>query len=88
MSQLKDVLVLSVRKGFWASSETEAFPRRLYVRDSLRRRHNLLGDIELTLQNVSVEDSVTDGENTCRTWRCGWISQCYSAAIAGSTPVA
>lgn len=50
MSQLEDVLVLSVRKGFWASSEAEAFPRRLYVRDGLRRRHNLLGDIELTLR--------------------------------------
>jgi glycosyltransferase involved in cell wall biosynthesis len=50
MSQLKDVLVLSVRKGFWASADAEAFPRRLYVRGSLRRLHNLLGDIELTLR--------------------------------------
>lgn len=50
MSRLENVLVLSVRKGFWASPEAEAFPRRLYVRDSIRRRHNLLGDIELTLR--------------------------------------
>jgi glycosyltransferase involved in cell wall biosynthesis len=50
MSQLKDVLVLSVRKGFWASSDAKAFPRCIYVFDGLRRRHKLLGDIELTLR--------------------------------------
>lgn len=47
---LSDVLVLSVREGFWASSDADAFPRCIYVLDSLRRCHNLLGDIELTLR--------------------------------------
>ncbi len=32
LSELDDVLVVTVRKSFWASSEAERWPRRLYAR--------------------------------------------------------
>jgi glycosyltransferase involved in cell wall biosynthesis len=47
---LDDVLVLTVRKGFWASSESEIFPRRLYTATIRGPSHSLVNSGALLLR--------------------------------------
>lgn len=49
---LDDVLVVSVRKSFWASPEAEVFPRRLYARVFYGHSTNLLNSALVFLGGV------------------------------------
>lgn len=50
MSGLDDVLVVTVRKSFWASPEAEAFPRRLYARVLWGHSSGRLNSLLVTLR--------------------------------------
>ena len=49
---LRDVLVVTVRKSFWASPECEVFPNRLYARTVWGHSTNLLNTTVLGIQTV------------------------------------
>ncbi len=48
--RLDDVLVVTVRKSFWASPEAEAFPRRIYARVFYGHSTNLLNSLVVSLR--------------------------------------
>jgi glycosyltransferase involved in cell wall biosynthesis len=47
---LEDVLVVTVRKSFWASPEAQAFPRRIYARVFYGHSTNLLNSLVVALR--------------------------------------
>jgi glycosyltransferase involved in cell wall biosynthesis len=49
---LDDVLVVTVRKSFWASPEAEAFPHRIYARVYYGHSSNLLNAVVVTLRGL------------------------------------
>ena len=51
---LDDVLVVTVRKSYWASCEAEAFPRRLYEWILCGRSTNLLNSVVITARALVV----------------------------------
>jgi len=52
MKSLDEVLVLTVRKGFWASSESEIFPNRIYARIITGYSQNFLNSFLIALRGL------------------------------------
>jgi glycosyltransferase involved in cell wall biosynthesis len=50
---LEDVLVVTVRKSFWASQEAEAFPRRIYARVYYGHSTNFVNSLVVTLRALT-----------------------------------
>jgi len=51
-SRLEDVLVITVRKSFWASKEAEVFPRRIYARVFFGHSTNLADSLIVALRGL------------------------------------
>jgi glycosyltransferase involved in cell wall biosynthesis len=51
-ARLDDVLVVTVRKSFWASPEAETFPRRIYARVLYGHSTNLLNSALVALRSL------------------------------------
>ena len=54
MSELDDVLVVTVRKSFWASAEAERFPRRVHAHVFYGHSTNLLNSLVVFVRALAV----------------------------------